>query len=115
MPGAVGLATARGLPDPTMQMGISVWLKMRDKPGFDQALANVTEVSLAGPAATLVEAVSGLDNLGKKSMAQQWLVLRTGKPAAVIPLAAVRGQRTIADFFTADCFGLAQPPLAEPL
>jgi len=75
--------------------------------------ANVAEASLAGPAANLVEAVSGLDNLGKKSMAKQRMDLRTGKPAAAIPLATVRDSG-IADFFTADCFGTAPQTFVVP-
>jgi len=196
VPGAVGLASTRGSPDPTMQMGISVWMKMRNRARFDQVLedlynpdspsfhhwmtvadlgqyaptesdirvvrneleahgftityvdanrfliraqapvssvesafhtkiqnfrkdgqtfyANVAEARLAGPAASLVEAVSGLDNLGKKSMARQRMDLRAGRPVAGIPLATMRGQSTIADFFTTDCFAAAPQTFVVP-
>jgi subtilase family serine protease len=195
VPGLVSLATPLGSPEPTMQMGITVWMKMRNKARFDQTLedlynpdspsfhhwmtvsdlskyaptaadiqvvrneleahgftityvdanrfliraqgpvssvesafhteiknfrkdgqtfyANVAEASLVGPAANLVEAVSGLDNLGKKSMAKQRMDPRTGKPAAAIPLATVRDS-TIADFFTTDCFGTAPQTFVVP-
>jgi len=196
VPGVVGIATTAGSPDPTMQMGISVWMKMHNKPEFDRALedlynpdapsfhhwmtvadlrryaptdadvqvvrneleahgftityvdanrfliraqgpvssvesafhtrirnfrqdgqtfyANVAEASLTGPAASLIEAVSGLDNLGKKSMAKQRRNLRTGTAAGGVPLATVRGQATIADFFTTDCFGAAPQTFVVP-
>jgi subtilase family serine protease len=67
--------------------------------------ANVAEAKLAGPAASLVEAVSGLDNLGKKPMLKRRMDPRTGKPAAGIPLATAPRDFTFADFFTTDCFG----------
>lgn len=196
VPGAVGVATSVGSPDPAMQMGISVWMRMHNKPQFDQALedlynpdspsfhhwmtvadlsryaptdsdiqlvrneleahgftityvdanrfliraqgpvsgvesafhtkirnfrkdgrtfyANVEEARLTGPAASLVEAISGLDNLGKKSRAQQRVDLRTRKPAAGVPVARVRGEGTIADFFTTDCFGTAPQTFVVP-
>jgi subtilase family serine protease len=41
VPGAVSLAATLGSPDPTMRMGISVWMKMHDKPKFDQALEDL--------------------------------------------------------------------------
>jgi subtilase family serine protease len=43
--------------------------------------ANVTEARLTGPAASLVEAVSGLDNLGKKPMLKRRIDLRSGPKA----------------------------------
>src|SRR6185437_990937 len=66
--------------------------------------SNVTEAALTGPAASLIEAVSGLDNLGKKPMFKRRIDLRSGKPAAGVPLAAVQAAGGLQNFFTADCF-----------
>ena len=186
VPGATAVATRLGSAEPTMQMSVTVWLKMHNKRKFDQMLenlydpesadfhhwltpadlrkyapsssdiqvvrneleahgltityvdtnrfllrargtvasvenafhtqiqnfrkdgrvfyANATEASLTGPAADLIEAVSGLDNLGKKPMHRQRIDRRTGKPAAGIPLATVRDGGGLTNFFTADCF-----------
>src|SRR6185312_13807368 len=41
VPGAISTATDMGSPDPTMQMGITVWLKMHNKARFDQALQDL--------------------------------------------------------------------------
>lgn len=41
VPGAVGAATPAGSPDPTMQMGVSVWMRMHNKPKFSQALEDL--------------------------------------------------------------------------
>jgi len=196
VPGAVSLATPRGAPDPSMQMGISIWMKMHDKPRFEQALedlynpaspsfhhwmtvadlsryaptdaeirvvrnelaahgftityvdasrlliraqgpvssvesafhtkvqyfrkdgrtfyANVAEARLAGPAASLVETVSGLDNLGKKSRAKRRMDRRTGKAAASVPLTTVRATGSLSDFFTTDCFGTTPETFVVP-
>ena len=76
--------------------------------------ANVAEARLAGPAASLVEAVSGLDNLGKKPMLKHRMDLRTGKPAAGIPLATAPRGFTFADFFTTDCFGTTPETFVVP-
>ena len=196
VPGAISTATNMGSPDPTMQMGITVWLKMHDKVRFDQALedlydpasptfhhwmtasdlsryaptdaevrvvrnelqahgftityvdanrllirargtvssvesafhtqiqnfrrdgrtfyANVTEASLTGPAASLVEAVSGLDNLGKKPMLKRRMDVRSGKPAAGIPTATIRAGGGLPSFFTSDCFAPAPQTFTVP-
>jgi subtilase family serine protease len=71
--------------------------------------ANATEAGLTGPAAKLVEAVSGFDNLAKKSMAKQRVSLRTGKPAAGIPFTTARDLGGLLDFITADCFPSTTP------
>jgi len=196
VPGAISTATDMGSPDPTMQMGITVWLKMHNKARFDQALqdlydpdsptfhhwmtasnlssyaptdadvravcnelqahgftityvdasrflirargsvssaesafhthiqnfrrdgrtfyANVTEARLTGPAASLVEAVSGLDNLGKKPMLKKRVDLRSGKPAAGISTATIRAAGGLPGFFTSDCFARAPQTFVVP-
>jgi subtilase family serine protease len=66
--------------------------------------ANLTEPTLDGPAAALVAAVQGLNDLRFESYARRPINPDTGGPAKGIPLnSAGAGPNGL--FFTADCFG----------
>lgn len=66
--------------------------------------ANLTEASISGPAASLVAAVQGLNDLGYQSYAQRPINPDTGGPANGIPLPST-GAGSNGIFFSADCFG----------
>ncbi len=65
--------------------------------------ANLTEPAIEGPAATLVAAVQGLNDLRYQSYARQPIDPDTGGPAKGIPLKSGAGSNGL--FFTADCLG----------
>lgn len=64
--------------------------------------ANLTEPTIEGPAASVVAAVQGLDDLRYQSYARRPINPDTGGPAKGIPLT---GAGSDGLFFTADCFG----------
>jgi subtilase family serine protease len=66
--------------------------------------ANLTEPSIDGPAAAVVAAVQGLDDLRYESYARRPINPDTGGPAKGIPLNSA-GAGSNGLFFTADCFG----------
>jgi subtilase family serine protease len=66
--------------------------------------ANLTEPSINGPAASVVAAVQGLNDLGYQSYARRPINPDTGGPANGIPLTST-GAGSNGLFFTANCFG----------
>jgi subtilase family serine protease len=66
--------------------------------------ANLTEPSISGPAAAVVAAVQGLDDLRYESYVRRPINPDTGGPAMGIPLRSA-GAGSDGLFFTADCFG----------
>jgi subtilase family serine protease len=66
--------------------------------------ANLTEPEIEGPAATVVAAVQGLNDLRYESYARQPINRDTGGPARGIPLKSA-GVGSNGLFFTADCLG----------
>ena len=66
--------------------------------------ANLTEPTLDGPAAAVVAAVQGLNDLRFESYARRPINPDTGGPAKGIPLNSA-GAGSNGLFFTADCFG----------
>jgi subtilase family serine protease len=65
---------------------------------------NVTEPSIEGPAANVVAAVQGLNDLRYQSYARRPIDPDTGGPARGIPLKSA-GAGSNGKFFTADCLG----------
>jgi subtilase family serine protease len=67
--------------------------------------ANLTEPAIEGPAATVVAAVQGLNDLRYESYARRPINPDTGGPARGVPLKSAGGAGSNGLFFTANCFG----------
>jgi subtilase family serine protease len=67
--------------------------------------ANLSEPSIEGPAATVVAAVQGLNDLRYQSYARRPINPDTGGPARGIPLKSAGGPGSNGLFFTANCLG----------
>jgi subtilase family serine protease len=67
--------------------------------------ANLTEPAIEGPAATVVAAVQGLNDLRYQSYARRPINPDTGGPARSIPLKSAGGAGSNGLFFTANCLG----------